>query len=250
MNSVSPDNVADGALIGPNSVTSASVVANATMSGYNGGMFTLSNVGTSNNMVLEGSADNSTWVYIYFSSTATLSQNLVNQSGTVGSFVFNTSFAYVRVRVLTYTSGTVTASLILKRNSPIPGAPIPTGTNVIGGVIPAATSANTITSLTVTRITSGTSGAIKASAGRFYGADVLNTQTTARFLQIYNKTTAGVPGTDTPLITIPIPASGIGGRINDFGVYQATGISWAITTDAAGATVATSGDVVGTTYSV
>ena len=96
-------------------------------------------------------------------------------------------------------------------------------------------------------ITTGASGVVTAATFRnLYAYDVYNTQASVRFLQIYNKATAGVPGTDTPVMTIPVPATARAALALDVAWYSfANGISWAVTTDAAGATIGASGDVVG-----
>lgn len=86
--------------------------------------------------------------------------------------------------------------------------------------------------LSISRLIGATSGVIKASAGQLYTATLTNTNAAIRFLQIYNKTTAGTLSTDTPLLTIPLPPnasvmidfSAIGGAFS-------TGISWQFTTD-------------------
>jgi hypothetical protein len=46
---------------------------------------------------------------------------------------------------------------------------------------------------------------VKASAGRVYGWYVFNTSIAAKYLKLYNLSIAPSPGTDTPLMTIPIP---------------------------------------------
>lgn len=57
------------------------------------------------------------------------------------------------------------------------------------------------------------------------------------YLQIYNKATAPVIGTDTPVLTYPIPANATFSQtIPNGGAYLGTGIAYAFTTDAAGAT--------------
>lgn len=58
----------------------------------------------------------------------------------------------------------------------------------------------------------------------------------ATYLQIYNKATAPVIGTDTPALTYPIPANAVFSQMLGDGAYLGTGISYAFTTDAAGAT--------------
>ena len=115
--------------------------------------------------------------------------------------------------------------------------------------VPVNLSANATVGAGVTalRVATGASGVIKASAGKLYGsASIVNAQASARYLQIYNKATAGVPGTDTPAMTIALAASAIlpPTLFSDTGVNFATGISWAITTDFAGATAGASGDVL------
>ncbi len=97
----------------------------------------------------------------------------------------------------------------------------------------------------ISRIVTGASGVIKAGAGQVYGWNFFNTNAAVRYMQIYNKTTAGVPGTDTPVLTIPLAIGGSSILSSDIGAAFATGISWAITTDAPGATIGASGDVVG-----
>ncbi len=80
------------------------------------------------------------------------------------------------------------------------------------------------------------SGVIRNSSSSLYGFTVLNTNAAARFLQFYNKSTAGVPGTDTPIFTVPL---GPGGSItvNLTSIIQfTTGCSYAVTTDWAGTT--------------
>lgn len=57
----------------------------------------------------------------------------------------------------------------------------------------------------------------------------------AAFLQIYNKTSAPTIGTDTPVLTYPIPANAVFSQaIPNGGAYLGTGIAFAFTTDAAG----------------
>lgn len=59
----------------------------------------------------------------------------------------------------------------------------------------------------------------------------------ATFLQIYNKASAPVIGTDTPILTYPIPANGMFSQtIPNGGLYFGTGIAFAFTIDVAGAT--------------
>lgn len=83
---------------------------------------------------------------------------------------------------------------------------------------------------------SGNPDFAKASAGdlmQFWGL----CGATAAYLQLYNKATAPVIGTDTPVLTYPILAtSKFAESIPNGGAYFPTGIAFAFTTDAAGTT--------------
>lgn len=85
---------------------------------------------------------------------------------------------------------------------------------------------------------SGNPDFLKASAGdvmQFWGQN----GAIATFLQLYNKTTAPVIGTDTPVLTFPIAAAAFFSQsLPHGGAYFGTGIAFAFTTDAAGTTAA------------
>lgn len=89
---------------------------------------------------------------------------------------------------------------------------------------------------------------VKTSAGRIYEVHLCNLAASAKFLKLYNKASAPVVGTDTPVATYPIAPNG--GRI-DFtsfnGISFATGIAYAITgaVGDADATAVAANDVVG-----
>lgn len=127
-------------------------------------------------------------------------------------------------------------------------------TNVGDGVVVTALGADATVTITgnevadgaYTRLTTGTSGVIKASAGKITNYVVLNTNAATRYLQFYDKATAGVPGTDTPIYTVAIAPSKTVDPGQSTSIPGAAGLSWAVTTDAAGATLGSSGDVVGT----
>jgi hypothetical protein len=108
----------------------------------------------------------------------------------------------------------------------------------------------TATGLTQTRVvaaatTNATS--LKASAGNIAAIDLFNVATYMVFLKLYNKASAPTVGTDIPVWTIPLPASG--GFSIDFsqGEYFSTGIAFAITKLQADSdtTALVAGDVTG-----
>lgn len=88
---------------------------------------------------------------------------------------------------------------------------------------------------------------VKGSAGRLYGYHLSNTSAAWRYVKLYNKATAPVAGTDTPVMTIPLgPGQSVAVR-NTVPVAFAAGIGYAITGAAADndATAVAAGDVVG-----
>jgi len=85
-------------------------------------------------------------------------------------------------------------------------------------------------------VAAGNPAVRKASAGDVKGFWGQN-GAAITYLQIYNKATAPVIGTDTPVLTFPIPANAsFSQMIPNDGAYFSTGIAYAFTTDAAGAT--------------
>lgn len=91
----------------------------------------------------------------------------------------------------------------------------------------------------------------KGSAGNAFKAYGNNVKASVVYLKLYNKATAPTVGTDVPVLTIPVAASGrfeidIGGA---YGFHFPTGIALAFTTDAAdaGTTALLAGDILGFT---
>lgn len=220
----------------------------------------------------EGSNDNTNFVAIALSDEATPTADPVTTITLVAStsrfMIGPIHFRYFRARISTaVTGGTVSAvtrllqtaysedqitvvqSTASQLNVTV-GASIPTGANTIGSVYVAAP-AFTAGSLSASRLTGASAGTFaKASAGRFYGADVINLNAAVRYLHIYNKASAPTLSTDTPVVTIPIPASSRVSILNDIGVGCGTGVAWAFTTDAIAipTTAGAAADIIGTIY--
>lgn len=75
---------------------------------------------------------------------------------------------------------------------------------------------------------------LKASAGSLTALVLSNVSASARYFKLFNKATAPVPGTDTPLVTIPIPANSVViVPLSNMGLRFATGIGYAITVNQA-----------------
>lgn len=76
---------------------------------------------------------------------------------------------------------------------------------------------------------------VKASAGSVGFLFAVNLNAAVRYLKLYNKASAPTVGTDTPIATLPIPASTTGAGFSiaiPDGVNFSTGIAYATTTGA------------------
>lgn len=119
-----------------------------------------------------------------------------------------------RGRVLVDSAG----ALIGTTANPLAGTSIPKGSTTGG--------------LSLSRVVTGTTGVIKASAGQLYTLSAYNSNAGVRFLHLYNKATAPTLSTDTPVMTVPLLATGITHvPLSDIGIAFALGIAWAYTTD-------------------
>ena len=121
---------------------------------------------------------------------------------------------------------------------------IPAGTNLIGRVNPEPETTGGLTigpgsgrSLISAATTNATS--VKASAVQVYAIYAHNLNAAVRYLKLYNKASAPTVGTDTPVLTLPIPGNTAGaGFVLDtggMGIAFATGIALALTTGVADA---------------
>lgn len=104
-------------------------------------------------------------------------------------------------------------------------------------VIASDQSAVSVTNTPVTPTTSFVNSAAstnatstKASAGTVWSIYANNLNAAVRFLKLYNKASAPTVGTDIPVMTIPIPATGmVQISLGANGLRFATGIAWALT---------------------
>jgi hypothetical protein len=98
-------------------------------------------------------------------------------------------------------------------------------------------------------ISTGATGQIFAAATALYGYDLYNSNAAVRYLQFYNSNSTTFGSQGAPFATIPILAGAKAQLFGDMGMGGcSTGLSYAITTDAAGATEGASGDIVGTVW--
>lgn len=119
-----------------------------------------------------------------------------------------------------------------RSNTPERGA----GTEAAAGrVVLADNGGATTTSRIVSAAASTNATSAKGSAGVLFAVKGFNAAATARYLKFYNKATAPTVGTDTPVLTIYLPASTAFALDWPLGRYFATGIAYALTTGGADA---------------
>lgn len=119
------------------------------------------------------------------------------------------------------------------------GGELPTGSNAIGKL--AANAGVNIGSVGVAPQTSGgllvkrliataskNQTIVKAEAGQLFGYYIYNAASAVRYVKFYNKATEPTLGTDTPVITLPIPKEA--GANVEFvnGIAFGTGIGFAL----------------------
>jgi hypothetical protein len=127
---------------------------------------------------------------------------------------------------------------------------LPSGANTIGTVYLTPRSASGAGN--AKPIATGLTGLAQSGGHTIYGYDLYNAGSGLRFLQLYNSTSTTFGSQGSPVVTIPIVAGAKAQLYGDMGMQSCgSGIAWAITADAAGAsqTGVSSGDLVGTVFS-
>lgn len=93
---------------------------------------------------------------------------------------------------------------------------------------------------------------VKTSAARLLAYQFTNLSASPRFIKFYNKASAPVPGTDTPIFTVAVPAGQNIDNALPYGLTFSLGLAFAITAAVADndATVIAANDVVGSLHYV
>jgi hypothetical protein len=117
------------------SVTSAANVVSVSNNLYMGGSFHVTSAGTACTITYEQSNDGTNWVALPVISAAASNAAPATTSTVAGIFSYVSSAAFVRARVSTYTSGTVSVVLSQKQQvAPNTGLSLAAGTSALGSV--------------------------------------------------------------------------------------------------------------------
>lgn len=117
------------------SVTSAAVVVSTSNNLYMGGSFHVTSAGTTCTITYEQSNDGTNWVTLPVVSAASPTAAPATTSTATGIYTYVSSAAFVRARVSTYTSGTVSVVLSQKQQvAPSTGISLAAGSSSIGSV--------------------------------------------------------------------------------------------------------------------
>jgi hypothetical protein len=133
--------------------------------------------------------------------------------------------------------------------------PLPTSNTVVDSTVAILNADGSVASFagvssTASRIPSSANSvnatAAKASAGKLYSVNGFNSSASVTYLKFYNKATAPTVGTDTPVLTLALPATAVF-SYDLGGLAFATGIGYGLTTVAAdnGTTAVAAGAILG-----
>lgn len=178
--------------------------------------------------------------------TVETSTGALSSTPTYGWEMSVNGLRWIRVRATSYTSGTQNWIL---QPAPYATEPIPaiqSGTTSYATPSPnSGFGAGSHYSLVSAASTNA--AFVKSSAANVASLEVCNTSASPRYLKLFNKASAPVPGTDTPVKNIMIPpGQTISVAVGPFGWRFATGLGIAITANAAAldATAVAAGDVI------
>ena len=201
--SVSVDDVPD-ALVTSGSATSATVVVSTSTAGFAGGSFQVTATGTSSTITFEQSNDNVNWITLPITGVGTASSTSSPGAITnaLGIYGFASSAAYVRARVSTYVSGTVTVVLAQKRAvAPFTGISLAGSSSTIGAVTGSLNTAtgytDSTTALGAAATFTGTGRAFNSTFGSqysFYNAQAQADQAGTLYIEAsYDAGTTYIP---------------------------------------------------------
>lgn len=134
------------------------------------------------------------------------------------------------VTAVDYTESQVEVTGGNGNSSPAQSVPV----NIVGGATtatPSLAASATVAGTAIAKVLSAAStnaALVKATAGRVYGYHFANSSAAWRYVKLYNKASAPVPGTDVPVLQIPIPPGGVAVVDRSVPISFATGIGIAV----------------------
>jgi hypothetical protein len=190
--------------------------------------------------------------------TSDLQSSVQSSAGSASTYVVNVQGASSGIPMSvalnnTSAAGTSATNLITVQGS-ISGVKIPVSLSITGTAGTPATDVLSIqgvssgVSVNTTRTLASASGGltlarvfsaatvnstnVSSSSKTIYSGAIINSDTTAIYFKLYNKATAPTVGTDTPILTIMVPATStvsFSNFIGDNGLYFSSGIGFGIT---------------------
>lgn len=230
------------AIVGTANTVAATVVADVRRA--SNVVFHVKNVGSitlaAGTFVFEGSIDSTngtdgTWFTIQaVRSNANTVETQIALSGIAAGAGYAASweasvngYSWMRLRCSVAVTASASAQWTIQRGSyatePIPAAQV-SATQPVSGTV-TITNPNGST-YNVETTAAALAAAVKASAGSLFEITIANVTGTAAFVKLYNKTTAPVPASDTPVLTIHCPANSTTAvQFGQVGKRFATGIA-------------------------
>jgi hypothetical protein len=199
------------------SVTSATTVVSASTASFMGGAFHVTSAGTTCTITYEQSNDGTNWVTLPIINAAAATSTPATTSTAAGVYSYVSSAAFVRARVSTYTSGTVSVVLNQKQQvAPASGVSLAAGSSGIGSVAVTGTATvsgtinpgtgftDSTTALAAGASFAGTGRANSAAQYEFFAATAFADQAGTLFIEQSLDTGA----TYQPILTQAVTAGG------------------------------------------
>lgn len=206
--------------------------------GVSSGVIQLFTGAFSGTVVVEGTNnDGANWDIIGLTPVATGSGEAAGATA-AGSYTFPALHTRLRARISAYTSGTITAPVVLESGvmAPMRSAILSSSISIIGNMYltPKATPSggSLLSKFRLAAAATVNNTLISAGVHQLYGGVLTNLSAAVKFVKFYDKATAPVAGTDTPIMTVAIPLGQsipLAAMISDFGMPFSLGLGIAIT---------------------
>lgn len=213
----------DSAVLGPYTATSATNLFSIDTTGYKSVMVQL--YGTwAGTVTFETSNDNTNWSNVNYVNSASSGSSAGGATTTAnGAYTFPAVLRYFRARVSTFTSGTFSATAMMRHESISFNSVFAYVSQTLQTGAPGGTTTG-IKSAATTNATS-----LKTSAANISFLSLSNNTATDKYFKLYNKTSAPVVGTDATFTKWRIPANGSLTLAPNVAIRMTTGLAYAIT---------------------